>query len=93
MTKQVYDGPYCACHVYKHRGGDVEIVADGCPVHSPNTEADALVRALPLKAEHDRWREYEAQAEALTTPQRQIFTHDPLDTPEVRAMYGGRYGR
>lgn len=93
MTKQVFEGSqFCTCRVYQHRGGDCEIVVDGCVIHSPNTEADKLVKSLPLKRDIDRWAEYEAAAERITTP-RAIFTRIPLEIPEVDDLYRGRYGR
>ncbi len=89
MTVQVFDGPYCQCRVFKDRGGDVHIVSDGCPVCNPNTAVDALVRALPFVRNARMW---EDAAESLLKP-RQVFTHHELDTPEVRDLFRGRYGR
>lgn len=89
--KQVYDPPYCQCRVMRN-GIEVEIVSDGCPVHNPHVEPDALVRALPLKSEVDNATAWEDAADSLLRP-RQVFTHYPLVTAEVKELYGGRYGR
>lgn len=88
---QVYNPPYCQCRVFKDRGGEVHIVTDGCPLCNPSVPADALVRSLPMKRDEDKWREYEAAAERITTP-RAIFTRIPLEIPEVDDLYRGRYG-
>lgn len=93
MSRQVFDGPnYCTCRVARIGGGDVEIVTDGCAIHSPNVPADALASALPLKTEVAKWREWEDAAEAMLTP-REILRVIALDTPEVRDLYGRRYGK
>ena len=92
MTKQVqvYNPPYCQCRVFQDRSGEAHIVTDRCPLCNPNTEADELVKSLPLKRDEDRWRDYDAIAERIITP-RAIFTRIPLEIPEVDDLYRGRY--
>ena len=63
--KQVFEGPHCTCRVARIGGGDVEIVTDGCAIHSPNVPADALAAALPFKSKVDKEREYDEAVEAL----------------------------
>lgn len=82
----------CQCRVFKERAGEVHIASDACSIHGLGVEPDALVRALPLKSEVDNQRAWEDAAESLLTP-RGIFKIIPLDTPDVRSLYGGRYGQ